>query len=178
MSRIGGKSPSIRDSSVALIKDCSAHSSAKWNTTLALQAESDGLKINVLTPPNPVFEKAKTEGEVVAAFYTSPETLLKANLPSTVDLGEIVGLFKTFEGFWGGIYPGTSAFTLAQPVFTKKGDIMFELRPHTQISASAPAVARVTKHHASSSSATTRTTHSTVRPAVFSRPSRKLPSLI
>ena len=120
-------------------------------------------------------KKAKTEGEVVAAFYTSPETLLKANLPATVDLGEIVGLFKSLEGVWGGIFPGTSAFTLAQPVFTKSGDIMFELHPHSQISASAPVVARVAKHHSSSSTTTsTRTTHhSTVRPAMFSRPSRK-----
>ena len=131
------------------------------------------MKVVIVTPPTPVYEKAKTEGQVVSSFYTSPETLLKDNLPATVDLGEVVGLFKSFEGTWGGFYPGTSAFTLAQPVFTSKGDIMFELRQHTQISASAPVVARVTRHYSSTTSTTTRTTHSAVRPAMFSRPSRK-----
>lgn len=173
--RTGGKSTRHIFDTHLTYSQHSASSSATWHTTLALQAEAGGLKIHVREAPKPEFEKAKTEGEVVSAFYTSPETLLKANLPASIDLGEIVGLFKSFEGIWGGIYIGTSAFTLAQPVFTKKGDIMFELYPHTQISASAPVVARAAKHHSSTSSRTTTVrTSSSVRPSMFARPSRKL----
>ena len=85
-----------------------------------------------------MFEKSHAEGEVVSSLYTDPHKLLKDHLPSAIDLQGVLDEFKVFEGTWQAIYPGTSAYTLAQPVFNRQGDLFFELRPHAQLTASSP----------------------------------------
>lgn len=127
------------------------------------------MKVNICAPPVPCYQKPVIEGTVVQAFYNDPEALLRANMPQTVDLVEVLGLFKNFEGTYNGIFPGTSAFTLTNPVFNKKGDILFELRPHSQITASAPIVQKPVVRAVSTSTGTSRTYATAARPRVEHR---------
>lgn len=62
-------------------------------------------------------------------MFTDPETLLKAHLPGTIDINEIVRELKAFEGIWQFCYPGMYAFALANPTFNVRGDLLFELKP-------------------------------------------------
>lgn len=142
----------------------STKSAASWKTTIIIGSSEEGLKVTLPAPPVPVYEKATTEGEVIQAFWNDPEALLRANLPQTIDLSEVLGLFKNFEGTYSGIFPGTSAFTLANPVFNKNGDILFELRPHTQISASAPVITKAVARATAATTRDHRTYASAVRP--------------
>ena len=116
-----------------------ARSSASWATSVAVYSDVGGLHVSVVGSTVPVFEKSHAEGEVIASLYSDPQKLLKQHLPSVIDLEGVLGEFKSFEGSWSSVYPGTSAYTLAQPVFNRHGDLLFELRPHSQLTITAPA---------------------------------------
>ena len=147
----------------------SARSSASWSSSVAAHSEAGGLHVSIIGTTVPTFEKASAEGEV-NSLYMDPQGLLKQHLPASIDLAGVLSEFKTFEGTWGTIYPGTSAYTLAQPVFNRHGDLLFELRPHAQLSASAPLP--TTPRRVASGTSPSRST-STSRPSPFARPSCK-----
>ncbi|EKM50129.1 uncharacterized protein PHACADRAFT_153519 [Phanerochaete carnosa HHB-10118-sp] len=143
----------------------STKSGASWRTSICIGTSEDGLKVSVPAPPVPVYLPASTIGEALPAFWNDPEALLRAHLPQTVDLGDVLGLFRTFEGTYTGLFPGTSAFTLANPAFNKDGDVLFELVPHTQLSASAPLVSKAAARAAGTAAARDHRTYaSSVRP--------------
>ncbi|KAJ3554928.1 hypothetical protein NM688_g2854 [Phlebia brevispora] len=145
-----------------------AHSSASWSASIAAHSEVGGLHVSIVGSTAPTFQKAHAEGEVVASLYTDPEKLLKQHLPSAISLEGVLQEFKAFENVWQAVYPGTSAFILAQPVFDRKGDILFELRPHSQLSASTPLPSTPRRI---ASGAQSRSVSGSGRPSLFNRPS-------
>ncbi|EKM54058.1 uncharacterized protein PHACADRAFT_257655 [Phanerochaete carnosa HHB-10118-sp] len=66
-----------------------------------------------------------------------PEQLLRDVFPPTVDMQPAYAEFSRFASVWQSCYPGLSAYTLCNPVFSAKGDLLFELQPYTD-PASAP----------------------------------------
>ncbi|EMD39997.1 hypothetical protein CERSUDRAFT_112242 [Gelatoporia subvermispora B] len=115
------------------VKGWSTKSSAKWDAGVDVTTEHGGIKVHVLGSRVPQFESAKVEGDSVASIFNfceSPEKLLREHLPHEVDLGLMVHELKAFEGSWRTFYAGSSAFTLANPVFNANGDLLFELSLH------------------------------------------------
>ena len=77
------------------------------------------------------FERARSLGETYTSLALDPEELLRSIIPSSVDLKDAVAELKLFEQVWHSCYPGMAAYNLAHPVFNRKGDLLFELRPQT-----------------------------------------------
>ncbi|OSX64959.1 hypothetical protein POSPLADRAFT_1044390 [Postia placenta MAD-698-R-SB12] len=107
-----------------------AKSAARWEAYIVLQSDLDGLKVAVVGSPAVKFEKTKFEGDTIAARFTDLHTNLQAHLPPTIDLADVLRELRVFEGVWHYGFPGTHAYALANPVFTRAGDILFELRLH------------------------------------------------
>ncbi|GBE84880.1 hypothetical protein SCP_0700600 [Sparassis crispa] len=118
-----------------------AKCSAKWDAVLAIASESSGLKIKESGRPTPVLDRTEVDGQytAMAAEYTDPRALLKANLPSRIDLTEVLGELRAFEGPWQYCYPGTYSYAFANPGFNQRGDILFETRPIGLLAPSNPA---------------------------------------
>lgn len=101
-----------------------------------IHSEASGLHISVVTTPFQ-FTKTATSGNAASSLPLDPEEALKKAFAkiTSVDLSEAHAEFESFEGSWHSCYPGLSAYNLANPIFTRKGDLLFELQP-----ASEPAV--------------------------------------
>ncbi len=147
---------------------CRAESSAHWATTVDAYSEAGGLNVRIPKVAIPEFRKSQADGDVVSTLYTDPQLLLKKHLPGSIELSGVLSEFKAFEGTWQSVYPGTSAYTLAQPVFNKKGDILFELRPYSQLSASVSFVPPSYSRRASGA-ITSRSPSAVRRPSNFAR---------
>ncbi|TCD65183.1 hypothetical protein EIP91_003005 [Steccherinum ochraceum] len=132
-------------------------STARWSSTVAITSGSGGLKIEVIGSTAPVFQEADTEA-LSAAVHTDPETLLKAQLPGTVELGDILGELKQFEGCWHGCYPGLASYELTHPVFNAHGDLLFKLRPFGVVPRSTAKIAPVISTTNGTTVSTTTTT--------------------
>ncbi|THG96118.1 hypothetical protein EW026_g5654 [Hermanssonia centrifuga] len=145
-----------------------AESSAHWATTVDAYSEAGGLNVRIPKVAIPEFRKSQADGDVVSTLYTDPQLLLKKHLPGSIELSGVLSEFKAFEGTWQSVYPGTSAYTLAQPVFNKKGDILFELRPYSQLSASVSFVPPSYSRRASGA-ITSRSPSAVRRPSNFAR---------
>ncbi|EMD37679.1 hypothetical protein CERSUDRAFT_105605 [Gelatoporia subvermispora B] len=112
------------------VKGWSTKSSARWDASLDIVTEHGGLKVQVQGSQIPQVEMAKVEGDAAASVFSfceNPEKLLRQHLPQEVDFGLMVHELKAFEGSWRTFYAGTTAFTLANPVFNQEGDLLFEL---------------------------------------------------
>ncbi|KZT11520.1 uncharacterized protein LAESUDRAFT_274940 [Laetiporus sulphureus 93-53] len=113
-------------------KHGSAKSSARWDALLCMHTDVDGIKVKLAGSLKPTIESTQYEGGSASEMFTDLQTNLYANLPNVVDLKAVVDELKMFEGIWQYGYQGAQAYCLASPVFTTKGDVIFELRPHGQ----------------------------------------------
>lgn len=95
---------------------------------MVIKSDGGGLKVELVGSPAPVYKKVVSDAKN-ATLYTDPETLLKGQLPGTVQLVEVLNELKSFEGAWHGCYTGLSAYELTQPIFNANGDLLFKLRP-------------------------------------------------
>ena len=105
-----------------------------------IHSEASGLRVSVVTAPFQ-FTKATSTGSALSTLPLDPEEALKKAFAkiTTVDLNEAQAEFESFEGSWKSCYPGLSSFNLASPIFTRKGDLLFELQPASEPSATSTA---------------------------------------
>ena len=80
-----------------------------------------------------MFKTLESTGDsgLQAASVLNPERLLKDIFPATIDMQPALRVFSLFASVWQSCYPGPSAYTLSNPVFNAKGDLLFELQPYT-----------------------------------------------
>lgn len=140
-----------------------------------IRSDAGGIRVDLVGSATPVFSQSETEAKT-AVVYTDPETLLKSQLPGTVELSEVVNELKSFEGAWHTCYPGLSAYELTQPLFNAKGDLLFKLRPFgvvpRALAKPVPASVGTTTTTAASGVASRRTTIIKTRPSLHSQHSR------
>lgn len=116
---------------------CSSFSHATWSASIIVHSEPSGLR--VVAAPNQIQIKAdKVDGGTDSSLVIKPDQLLADALPKSINLDEAIGQFVHFEKTWRSCYPGMFAYRLAHPVFNRRGDLLFELLPH---STSTPLVA-------------------------------------
>ncbi|THH28534.1 hypothetical protein EUX98_g5660 [Antrodiella citrinella] len=149
--------------------------SARWSTSLVIRSDAGGIRVDLVGSATPVFSQSESETKT-AVVYTDPETLLKSQLPGTVELSEVINELKTFEGAWHTCYPGLSAYELTQPLFNAKGDLLFKLRPFgvvpRALAKPIPATVGTTTTATASGTASRRTTIIKTRPSLHSQHSR------
>ncbi|TFY58803.1 hypothetical protein EVJ58_g6189 [Rhodofomes roseus] len=120
----------------------SASGVARWVTSINIQTDLyNGVKCDALDEIPIVCEKVEYKGNAPATNYLDIAAELKAQLPQLLDFKEVVQGMRQYEGACQTCYPGTNAYVLANPVFNRQGDLLFELRPHGQWNA-APAPLR------------------------------------
>ncbi|KAJ7611201.1 hypothetical protein FB45DRAFT_1037536 [Roridomyces roridus] len=101
--------------------------SAKWSVGIEVHTANGGLRIQVVasTPPN--FSNVASEG--VCPSDVQEEHMRQ--FPSEIDLEDTVNdLTSLLQGAWDYSYPGLEAYALANPVFTRSGDLVVELTPY------------------------------------------------
>lgn len=108
----------------------SAQAHATWAVSLVVHSESSGLRVSVQQTPIQI-KIDNVEGDTELPLAIKPDELLAEALPKTIDLEAAVALFVHFEKAWLSCYPGMSAYKLAHPVFNRRGDLLFELRPQS-----------------------------------------------
>ncbi|GBE84865.1 predicted protein [Sparassis crispa] len=106
-------------------------SASKWDASFALATETGGLKVKETGRIAPVIDKAIIVGDLGShvVAYQDPHDLLQKTLPSRIDLENTFSELRAFEGIWQYSYPSTYGYTLANPGFNVKGDLIFEARP-------------------------------------------------
>ena len=132
----------VFDSSLELnVYICSSKALAKWDASLEVKTEQGGLKVYERATRIPKVEAHKVKGDVASFgvnFLGDPAKLLREHLPKLVMNDKLTSELKDFEGIWRSLYASSSTFTLANPVFNAKGDILFELRPRGKQVVAAP----------------------------------------
>jgi len=78
-----------------------------------------------------VFKTLESSGDSGIHPVLDPEQLLRGVFPHTVNMESAHAEFSRFASVWQSCYPGPSAYTLCNPVFSAKGDLLFELQPYT-----------------------------------------------
>ncbi|KZT05942.1 uncharacterized protein LAESUDRAFT_206407 [Laetiporus sulphureus 93-53] len=111
----------------------SAQSVAKWSMALTLRTEPNGLKANAAGSTSPVFESTEPSGDVGTLQVADLQTSLKGELQDAINLDDILKQLQQFEGALKSCYPCSGAYCLAYPAFNAHGDLMFELKPQTQL---------------------------------------------
>jgi hypothetical protein len=107
----------------------SKSTTAKWHATIRIASEWNGLHVSLLDVVKPTYEKTHMEGEV--AIYMDTAKLLAANLPSVIDLNDVVTELKgTLEGSYKYAVAGVCKYTMYSPVFNVHGDLILQLRPY------------------------------------------------
>ena len=96
-----------------------------------MHSQAGGLSVNIIASKLPQYERRAVDGDPTT-LRIDPEYLLKKSFPASPDLDGVLKEFREFEGMWKACYPGQTAFALAHPVFNQRGDLLFELRPHSQ----------------------------------------------
>ena len=96
---------------------------------MQIHSESSGIRISVVSAPFE-FSKVNSTGSAVSALPLDPEAALRKAFTkiSKVDLSEAQAEFESFRGSWRSCYPGLSSCVLTNPIFTPKGDLLFELQ--------------------------------------------------
>ena len=92
-----------------------------------------------------VCENVEYKGNAPATSFLDIQSELKDRLPESLDFREVIQGIRQYEGPWQAGYPGINAYVLANPVFNRQGDLLFELRPHGQWDA-APVPSPRNKH--------------------------------
>ncbi|KAJ7651380.1 hypothetical protein FB45DRAFT_820896 [Roridomyces roridus] len=109
------------------VNSWSKTTSAKWSVGIEVHTANGGLRIQVVasTPPN--FSNVASEG--VCPMEIQEEHMRQ--FPSEIDLEDTVNdLTSLLQGSWDYSYPGLEAYALANPVFTRSGDLVVELTPY------------------------------------------------
>ncbi|GJE96750.1 hypothetical protein PsYK624_129560 [Phanerochaete sordida] len=112
-----------------LPSDWSSKASVEWTASIVVHSEAAGLVVNVSSSP-PMFKSLEYTTGTGDHPTLDPEDLLRAVFPPTVDVSDANIEFSRFARVWQSCYPGSSAFTLCNPVFNAKGDLLFELQPY------------------------------------------------
>ncbi|TFK51257.1 hypothetical protein OE88DRAFT_1629687 [Heliocybe sulcata] len=112
-------------------KEWSTKAVASWSTIVAFVTEGSGLGVKVSGETRPVINTTHVHSEFINTRFTALQKLLETHLPSKIDLVELSEELQTsFCGDWKFCYPGLAAYGLVNPCFNRRGDIMFDLRPH------------------------------------------------
>lgn len=102
----------------------SSHEEANWAASIILRTDASGLHAEATG--------GHIEFSPQAPGYVSPtykiDAGLRSHLPDRIDLSEVVGAFKMFEGTWNSCYAGGASYCLINPVFSNSGDFLCELR--------------------------------------------------
>ncbi|KAH9937112.1 uncharacterized protein B0H18DRAFT_867006 [Fomitopsis serialis] len=123
----------------------SASGVARWLAPINIQTDLfNGVKSDALDQVPVVCEKVEYRGNAPATNFINIQAELQAQLPQMIDFKEVVQGMRQYEGAWQTCYPGVNAYALANPVFNRQGDLLFELRPLGQWNA-APAPPRLSK---------------------------------
>jgi hypothetical protein len=110
-------------------KKGSTSTTAKWHATIRIASEWDGLRVSLRDQVKTTYEKPVTEGEVAAHMDTTK--LLVANLPSIIDMSDVINELKhALEGSYKYAVAGVCKYTMYSPVFNVHGDLNLELRPY------------------------------------------------
>jgi hypothetical protein len=115
---------------------------AKWSTTLSLISEAggSGMTVEIKGDTKPRFETIRVHGDETLDKLIDLKTLHSI---VKIDLEQLVSELKgTFGGVWEHCFPGMQAYSLCNPIFNEKGDILFELRPFVPRSQITPAVSK------------------------------------
>ncbi|KAF9010257.1 hypothetical protein BDQ17DRAFT_1421498 [Cyathus striatus] len=115
---------------------------SKWSTTLSLISEAggSGMTVEVKGDTKPKFETLRVHGDETLDKLIDLKTLHSI---VRIDLDQLVSELKgTFGGVWEHCFPGMQAYSLCNPIFNEKGDILFELRPFVPRSQITPAVSK------------------------------------
>ncbi|EKM54015.1 uncharacterized protein PHACADRAFT_209845 [Phanerochaete carnosa HHB-10118-sp] len=114
--------------SVGTSTDWRSKSSAIWEASLTMRSGTNGLRVTVLQPRTH-FPKSNSIGELPPGVTHDPVKLLMGIVPEVIDLAEILDELKIIDRTWYGCYPSVVAHTLARPVISRNGDLIFEIRP-------------------------------------------------
>jgi hypothetical protein len=107
----------------------SKSTTANWQATIRITSEWNGLHVSLLDVVKPTFERTHTEGEV--AVHMDTAQLLAANLPSVIDLHDVITELKsTLEGSYKYAVAGVCKYTMYSPAFNVHGDLILQLRPY------------------------------------------------
>jgi hypothetical protein len=98
-----------------------------------IHSGSSGLRVSTVSAPFQ-FTKAASSGSALSSLPLDPEEALRKAFAkiTSVDLSEAYAEFDAFKDSWQSCYPGLSTYNLANPVFTRKGDLLFELQPASE----------------------------------------------
>lgn len=113
-----------------LSTDWSSKASVEWVASIVMHSEAAGLQVSMVNSPI-IFKTLETSGDSGSHYALDPQQLLKSQFPDSIDLKAMHAEFSRFTSVWQSCYPGPSAFTLCNPVFNRKGDMLFELQPYT-----------------------------------------------
>jgi hypothetical protein len=98
------------------------------------------MTVEVKGDTKPQFETIRVHGDEKLDNLIDLKTLQSI---VKIDLEQLVSELKgTFGGVWEHCFPGMQAYSLCNPIFNEKGDILFELRPFVPRSQITPAVSR------------------------------------
>jgi hypothetical protein len=107
----------------------SKSTTAKWHATIRIASEWNGIQVSILDVVKPTYEKTHMEGEV--AVHMDTAKLLAANLPSVIDLNDVITELKNMlEGSYKYAVAGVCKYTMYSPVFNIHGDLILQLRPY------------------------------------------------
>lgn len=107
---------------------------ATWSASITLSSDGyQGLKISVSPNIRPTVRRGHAHGVVGQATCESAFAQLTEQLPSVLDLGELVqGLKGAFEGIWPHLYINSKHLVVANPTFTPRGDLLLDVHPREQ----------------------------------------------
>ena len=118
---------------VSLNSSRSARGVAKWFASINIHTDLyKGVMCDAFDAVPIVCEDVEYRGNAPASNFLDIQSELKAQLPTSLDFREVVQGIRQYEGQWQACYPGINAYILANPVFNRQGDLLFELRPHGQ----------------------------------------------
>jgi len=81
----------------------------------------------------PTVRRGHAHGVVGQATCESAFEQLKEQLPTVLDLGELVqGLKGAFEGIWPHLYINSKHLVVTNPTFTPRGDLLLDVHPREQ----------------------------------------------
>ncbi|KAF7429005.1 hypothetical protein PC9H_008243 [Pleurotus ostreatus] len=120
----------LKGQSILRVKDIkkqrTKETKANWSATIVIKTDSTGLRVTLSEPVAPYFEHSESE-EMWTSFNT--DTALKQHLPKIIDVESALSdLRQLLEGSWRWGSAGLGTYTLASPVFTRTGDLIFQLR--------------------------------------------------
>jgi hypothetical protein len=113
---------------------------ASWRASITTRSSASGLRVFVTSESTPQFSVKETVGHC----RMDARALVEQHLKDAVNTAIVVNKIKpVLEGFWRFSFPQIGAYTLSQPVFTIKGDLILQLTTYVE-GAEAPSEPTVT----------------------------------